>query len=139
MAGTVTITRTPLKSANDTYFEKVVIDWVADASAATVPNTTVSGLYGFLLKAITNPGSTAPTANYDIAFGDPEDTTLDALGGLLQNRHTSNTEAVYGIAKNGTDVAPFPIFLAGDYQFQLTNNAVNSATGRVILYLSESI
>lgn len=137
MAGTVTVTRVPYKALEGQRIECVQIDWVADAAAASVPNTNIDHLYGYVLKIITNPGSTAPTANYDMALGDPEDTTLDALGGLIANRHTSNTEQVYGIIKNGSDIAPYPIFLCGTYQFQLTNNAVNSATGRVLIYLVE--
>lgn len=135
MAGTVTITRRPQVSPNDERVEVVIIDWVADSADGSVPNTTVPKLYGFLIKAVTNPGAVAPTANYDIALGDPEDTALDACATLLMNRHTSTTEQVYPLISG----AATPLFLAGDYQFQLTNNSVNSATGRLLLYLVERL
>lgn len=139
-AGTVTVTRStrPYSQGGQTLYVGVIqIDWVADASAATVPNTNIP-ISGYVTKVITNPGSTAPTANYDIAFGDPEDTTLDALAGALANRHTSNTEQVYPlVAGSPGTVTSVPPFLQGTYQFQLTNNAVNSATGRVLLYVTD--
>jgi hypothetical protein len=136
MAGTVSITRVPLRAPNGgKVIEKVKIDWVADGTDATVPNTSIPGLYGFLVKVITNPGSTAPTANYDIALLDPDDSGIDATATLLNNRHTTSSEQVYPLISG----AATPIFLAGDYTFNLTNNAVNSANGQVILYLVESL
>lgn len=139
MAGTVTVTREHLvygKGKNDggKTIEKVTIDWVGDASDGSVPNTNID-LYGFCIKAITNPGTTAPTANYDIAFGDPDDTGLDALAGALANRSASATEQV----EPKISSAVLPSFLAGTYQFQLSNNSVNSATGSCILYLVDEV
>lgn len=135
MAGSVTITRAPCKGLYGREVQKIHIDWIADAADGSVPNTTVDKLYGFLIKVVTNPGSVAPTSNYDIALGDPEDSTLDAAATLLMNRHTSTTEQVYPLISG----AAIPLFLAGDYQFQLTNNSVNSATGRCTLYMVESL
>lgn len=137
-AGTVTVTRakvgynkiptkvlTSMKSA-----EVVTITWVADAAAATVPNTSID-LFGYVIKAITNPGTPAPTASYGVQFMDPEDVALDAFGGILLARHTSNTEQVAPIVTGGS----VPLFVGGTYTFKVSGNAVNSATGRVILYL----
>lgn len=135
MAGTCTITKRPQKSPYGKEVSVVVVDWVGDSADGSVPNTTITGLYGFLIKAVFNPGSTAPTSNYDIALGDPEDTTLDAAATLFNNRHTTTSEQVYPLITG----AATPLFLAGDYQFQLTNNSVNSATGRMILYLVETL
>jgi hypothetical protein len=110
--------------------EKVTISWTASSSDGSVPDTNID-LKGFVLKAITDPGSTAPTANYDIAFGDPEDTALDAFDGALQNRATATTEQKAVVLSGATE----PVFLDGTYQLQITNNLVNSATGTIILYL----
>lgn len=139
MPGTISVTSDSIVNAgysNRKRIRKIVIDWTADAAAATVPNLTLSNIYGYVIKAITNPGSTAPTANYDIALGDPEDTALDALAGALQNRHTSTTEQVYPTGSGST----VPIWLdKGDYTLSVSNNAVNSATGRIIFYLTDSL
>lgn len=114
--------------------EKVTIDWVADAADGSVPALSIP-LSGFVMKVVTNPGSTAPTANYDIALGDPDDSSLDALATLLKDRHTSTTEQVYPVITG----AAVPIFLAGTYSLGVTGNSVNSATGRIVIYLVDSI
>jgi hypothetical protein len=41
----------------------------------------------------TDPGSTAPSANYDVTLVD-DDTGYDLLGGAGANRHASTTETV---------------------------------------------
>ncbi len=135
MAGSVTITQRPQKGLYGKEVNVVIVDWVGDSADGSVPNTMINGLYGFLVKAVFNPGSTAPTSNYDIALGDPEDTALDAAATLFNNRHTTASEQVYPLISG----AAIPLFLAGNYQFQLTNNSVNSATGRMILYLIENL
>jgi hypothetical protein len=135
MAGTVTVTRTERASRVSEIVHVVQIDWVADAADGSVPQTTIADLYGFVVKAITNPGAVAPTANYDIEMLEGDDTTVDAMGQTLMNRHTANTEVVYP-AVSGAQTPPF---LWGSYDFRLTNNAVNSATGRLLLYLKEQL
>jgi hypothetical protein len=131
--GSVTVSRQKLsynKLAIEKYVEIVTISWTADASAATIP-TTVITLRGYSIKALTKPGGTAPTANYDVVFGDPLDSTVDALGGALAARSASATEMKQPVLTGGVS----PVFLAGDYSFAVKNNSVNSATGTVVLYL----
>lgn len=136
MAGTVTVSRLNYEMpGTQERVQKVSIAWTADASAATVPNTSITGLYGYLIKAVTNPGSTAPTDNYDITLNDPDDTSFDALGGKLIDRDTVNTEQVYPVITG----AVTPVFLCGDYTLTITGNAVNSATGLIVLYLKENL
>lgn len=136
MPGTVTITRDSRKVGKDKVrtVEVVTIDWVADSSAATIPNTSID-LGGYVFKAVTNPGATAPTDNYDIEIMDPEDSALDALAATLKDRDTANSEQVYPTVSG----ASIPIFLAGTYTLKISNNAVNSASGRIQLYLSDSL
>lgn len=110
--------------------EEVSLTWTADAADGSVPTKAVQ-LCGFLVKVLTNPGAVAPTANYDIACGDPKDTSYDACVGALANRHTSNTEVVAPVLTSGTA----PVFLCGSYLLAVTNNSVNSATGEIVFYL----
>lgn len=131
-AGSVSVARKALPSA-----ELVVITWVGDAADGSVPTKTV-GLYGYVEKVVTNPGSTAPTANYDINLGDPSDSALSVLSTALDNRHTTTTEQVYPrIAGTVGTVSSFKPFLAGDYTVAVTNNSVNSASGTIEIYLSK--
>lgn len=137
MAGSISVTSDNLVSMGygERYMvRKIVIDWTGDASDGTVPALSLVNLHGYVLKAITNPGATAPTANYDIALGDPEDSSLDALASALANRSASATEQVYPTASGAT----IPIWLdKGDYSLSVSGNSVNSATGRIILYLAD--
>jgi hypothetical protein len=136
MAGTVTVTRTEIKTKyKGDLIEKITIDWTADAADGSVPNTSIDSLYGYVVKALTNPGATAPTSNYDIKLLDPDDSAIDALAGALDNRHTSNSEQVYPTASG----AQIPVYLCGSYTFNLANNSVNSATGTVILFIKEKL
>lgn len=139
MAGTISVTSDSLENegySSRKHVRKVTVDWVADAADGSVPTLSLVNLYGYCLKVITNPGATAPTDNYDIILGDPADNALDALAGALANRDTANTEQVYPTASGST----IPVYLTkGDYVLTITNNAVNSATGRVILVLADSL
>ncbi len=114
--------------------EVITTDWVASSTDATVLTLDVV-LKGYLLKVVTNPGSTAPTDNYGIALKDPEDANLDAAGSLLLNRHTTTTQQLYPTVTG----AATPLFLCGTYGLAITNNSVNSASGRVVLYLVDSL
>lgn len=126
-AGTVTVTRSDF-----TKYERVILDFVANSSGAA--DRTI-GLQGRLVKALTNPGSPAPTANYDIYFYDAEDTALSLTGTILENRHTTTTEAVYPlVAGAGGTVTAVPPVAVGNYVFTVAN-AGSGGAGRVIIYL----
>ena len=116
------------------WVEIVTVDWVADDADGTVPDLSLE-LRGYLLKAITIPGATNPTADYDLALGDPDDSDLDALGGALADRSASATEQVAPVLSGATH----PVFLAGNYTLSLANNSANDATGKVIFYLADSV
>jgi hypothetical protein len=119
--------------------EIVTVAWTADAANALIPSLLLP-LQGYLIKAVTNPGTPAPSSNYDIALGDPEDQALDALNGALANRHATLAEQVYPMhAGFPATVSSHTIFLSGTYSLAVSNNAVNSAAGRVALYLVDEV
>jgi len=112
---------------------RIVIDWVSDDATGAVSGTTRK-ISGELLKAVTDPGSAAPTDNYDIAITDPEG--ADVLAGCantLQNRHTSTTQAVELLLTDGTaGIAARPV-VCSPLTVAVTN-AGNSKAGRIVLY-----
>ena len=138
MAGTVTVTLTKKDKPYDIAgFVEMKIEWVADAAAATVPNTALvsAGDYSAYLAgrscglAVTIPdGTTAPTANYDITIEDANG--IDMMGGQLTNRSATAKEQV--VPKIG-DVYGARL-CSGIWTFKLANNAVNSAAGTCYLY-----
>jgi len=116
---------------------RVVIDWTSDDTTGAVSGTTRK-LCGRLVKAVTDPGATAPTANYDIALTDPESVNiLTACQSTLADRHTSNTEEVYFLVKDaaGTPLAQPVHPIVCDAITVAVTNAGNSKVGQLILYV----
>jgi hypothetical protein len=131
MAGTLTVTRDPRRAPNEgKMIERIVVDWTSDASGNA--DVSIPNLYGWCVKVITDPGSTAPTDNYDITLVD--ENNADALEGLLADRDTANTETVYPV-KSGAAV---PVFLCGTHTFTVAN-AGNAKVGRAVFYVVESL
>ena len=70
---------------------EITLDWTADASAATVPDTLIKWpIAGILCYVTTNPGTVAPQDNYDIVVEDKDG--VDVMGGELDNRDTAKSE-----------------------------------------------
>lgn len=131
MAGTISITsREPLKSPQQApYGERIVIDFVGDASGGSVPALSITNMAGIIDKILTNPGSTAPTDNWDIALYHPNDSGLDILGGALVDRDTTNSEVKAPVLSGSS----LNVAVNGTYSLAVTGNSVNSATGQIIL------
>lgn len=120
---------------------KVIIDWLSDDASGAVTGTTRK-VCGRLVKAVTDPGSAAPTDNYDIDITDEEGVDVLAVcvaAGRLQNRDTANSEQVYFFAEN-LDAAPLASSAAPIVCDKLTvaiTNAGNAKTGQLILYVEQ--
>lgn len=121
--------------------KRIIADWTSDDTTGAVSGTTVK-VSGRVIKAVTDPGATAPSANYDIAITDEESfDILTACAGTLANRHTSNTEEVYFFIKNA-DAAPLSMATHPTVCDKLTiavTNAGNSKVGQIILYVEGAI
>lgn len=118
MAGTVTTTvtkRGPIVA--------VELAAVADAADASFPDTALPKVSGRLIAFKTNPGATAPTANYDIVLDDADG--LDVAQAVGANRHTSNSEYA-SVVLSGTAIHPV-VALSDVLTQKITNNSVNSA------------
>lgn len=132
MAGTLTVTRDPRRAPNEgKAIERIIIDWTSDASGNA--DVSITNLYGFLVKFVTDPAAagSAPTDNYDFTLVD--ENGIDALDSKGLDRDTSNTEQVYPVATN----AATPVFLCGTHTFTIAN-AGNAKSGRVVLYTIEA-
>jgi len=128
MAGTVVETIT----SGYGFIEVITLTCTADAADASFPATALTNKFtGYLIALETNPGATAPTANYDIVLNDAEGN--DVLQGVGANRHTSTTEKV-PIVYSGTALHPI-IHATDTLTWTITNNAVNSAIVVAKLYV----
>lgn len=125
MAGTVAITHYELG-----LVRRIEVSWVGDAADGTVPATALPAFEGRLLALVTNPGATAPTANYDITL--PSGIGDDRLQGVGANRHTTSTESA-PIVYSGSTVHPW-VDADETLTFTIANQAVNSALGVAVLF-----
>jgi len=93
MAGTAAVV-TVSERVKTRNVRKIVWAWTSGdgdfAGAASASNLTV--LDGEILGFLTDPGSPAPTASYDITITDSDG--HDVLIGAGADRHTTNTEYV---------------------------------------------
>lgn len=144
-AGTLVVTSDSGDTIKHPFTKQVVreilLTFTAASDNGTIPTLTLgnktSGINQYypltgqiLYSAETNPGSTAPTDDYDITITDSDG--LDLAGGYLLNRDASTTEKV----NIGDSAAHGFSFITGDLTVTISNNSVNSATGtiRLILY-----
>lgn len=116
--------------------KKVVVDWASDDTTGAVTGTTRK-IVGTLVKAVTDPGTAAPTDNYDITITDEEGAdVLAPCQSTLANRDTANTEQVYFLVLDaaGTPLAQSVHPVVCDALTVAVTNAGNSKTGQLIIY-----
>lgn len=112
--------------ANDVVV--VTFTCTADAAAATYPATSLSSTAlqhvggRYLALATTNPGTTGPTAAYDIVLNDADG--IDVMGGTLANRSATASEQAVPLLMTGVYGGRL---VAGSLQLAVTGNSVNSA------------
>lgn len=136
MAGTVTETRTRASGEyrNDMFplVTRIELAWTSDSSGNAT--YTTAGVNGTILRFVTDPGSTAPTDNYDVTLSD--ENGVDVLSGLGANRDASNTEESlpYITVTDGTNSALYPRSVAGPLSLSISN-AGSAKQGSLILYV----
>lgn len=121
------------KSGNAT----LTFTWTGAAAGGAVPNETttteitkaIKGMY--ITEVRTNPGATAPTTLYDIVLNDADG--IDLMGGTLADRSATVSERAIPALSTGVYGATM---ITSTLTMVITNQAVNSATGTVKVYLS---
>lgn len=95
-----------------------------DSGDGSLPATALPFFGGRLVLLRTNPGSTAPTDNYDMTLVDEDG--LDRLQGFGANRDTTNSEEVV-IVYASTAIHP-PVVFGEILLLTVVNNSVHSGT-----------
>lgn len=128
----------------------VTLAWVGDDANGTVPSTstdsiTLSGtnqtftqwIQGYYLCDVeVNPGSTAPTALYDIAITNSGGASL--TNGALNDLSATVTEIRRMAGYSGSaDTWMGCHYVTGPLTITWSNTTVNSSTGTVTLYFSK--
>lgn len=120
MAGTVVVTT---HAQGRRRVRRIVLTATGDAADGSFPATVLPAFEGRIVEVRTNPGTTAPTDNYDIAITDQNG--VDRLQGLAANRDTTNSETA-PVVYSGTAINPV-VELGDVLTLAITNNSVNSA------------
>lgn len=118
---------------------KVIADFTTDSATGSVAGTTRK-IVGELIKIVTDPGSAAPTDNWDVVLTDEEGVDLsvhlsDAAIAALIARDTATTEETYLPLEDEAGTARIALWPVVCDKLTITvNNAGNSKTGQIILY-----
>lgn len=118
---------------------KIIIDFLTDDAAGTATVTT-RAISGELIKVVTDPGSTAPSDNWDVVLTDDEGVDLsvhlsDAAIAALIARDTANSEETYLPLEDEAGTARIGLWpvVCGPLTVSLAN-AGNAKTAQVIIY-----
>lgn len=118
---------------------KVIADFTTDDTTGSVEGTTEK-ISGELIKIVTDPGSAAPTDNWDVVLTDEEGVDLsvhlsDVAIAALIARDTATTEETYLPLEDEAGTARIGLWPVICDKLTITvNNAGNSKTGQIILY-----
>ena len=128
-ASVVDMAYAPLTPASK--WKVVTITWTAHTngtvtSEAFSDNGFTQDIPANIQYAVTDPGATAPTDNYDITITDALGN--DVFGGELMNRDTSTSESA-------EPAIPYIRVNLKDLNFNLSGNSQNGATGVVKIYV----
>ena len=128
----MSLTTTISNRQNGTDIVRVTLAWTSAADGSASGDTP--SLSGELMKVVFDPGSAAPTANYDITLNDANG--FDVLAGFGANLSaTVTTQLKPGIAfKDGTTTSVAPTVIDGVLTLAVTN-AGDTKSGSVVLYL----
>lgn len=107
--------------------QKIVVTCTGGTAgeAGQIANTTIVPRKGWIFLAETNPGTTAPTDNYDLVLNNVNG--IDVMGGALMNRDEANSEAATPAVSGWLD--------GGALTLVVTNNSVASSTFTLTLWI----
>lgn len=129
-----TLTTTLANHPGGPQVRKYTLAWVAHTDGA-VDLDTDEPIAGEILRVVFDPGTPAPTANYDVLLKDEHG--IDVLAGLGANRHTTSTEqiAVPGVSMtDGVTTSVRPFAVSGYLNLEVTN-AGSGGAGTITLYV----
>lgn len=116
---------------------KLTCEWTSDGSGNA--SGTSPKVAGRLIRGVTDPGSTAPSDNYDISITDESGADVLAVcQSGLSNRDTTNSEQVYFLVLDAAAGTPLAQSIHPVVCGQLTvtiANAGDTKSGVLCLYL----
>jgi len=126
VAGTATQTWTSVNNS----VSSLTFAWTANSGTGAMPAiASESNIDGYVFMVVTNPGTTAPTDDYDITLTDSDG--VDVMGGKLVDRDTANSEQTIPLVGSGLGSR----FVSGVLTMNISGNIVHSATGTVTVFI----
>lgn len=110
-----TIVRTASDAVDGQSVTLLTYTMTGDAADGSFPAVQAGPIDGWIITVETNPGSTAPTALWDLTLVDTDG--ADVMAGTLANRSATATERV---------ISPQP-YVRGPVTITATNSSVNSS------------
>lgn len=127
-AGTTTVSTVKVAGSD---VHKTTIAWVADAAAATVPNSTTPMIDGWVLFVAVDQGDVTTCANdMDITLTDSNG--VDVLGGVFVDLQAATTDSQQAAPAIGS--AYGARYVIGTMTAVIGSCGTNSATGDFIIY-----
>jgi hypothetical protein len=112
----------------ENWVNRTTLTWTSDGSGDSSQTVSINGT---ILRYTTNPGSAAPTDNYDTTLTDADG--YDVLGGDGVDRDTANTESFVPVILGGDGTTVFPVVVAGTLTLTIAN-AGSAKNGTVVIY-----
>jgi hypothetical protein len=124
----MTVTRSQVGS-----IERINAAWTSESDGS---QTGVVNVWGTILRVVDDPGSTAPTDDYDITAVD--EFGLDIFAAQRANRDTANSDDYCpGLPfTDGTTTSVMPVAVAGNITLTIVN-AGASKVGNIVLIVKK--
>lgn len=130
--GSATFTHdTTDRDRNQPFVRSLTVAWTSNASGSVT--ATINSVRGHITRIVTDPGSAAPTDNYDITLTDSSG--IDLLRGRGANRDTANSEMFVPLIGDGGTTTTL-ISMTPNLTLSITN-AGNAKTGSFIIYYTQ--
>jgi len=130
MASSATTTQTLDKAyRSGKRIRKIEVAWTAHTDGSFTDYEITEVIDGEVFMVVTNPGATAPQADYDIDLKDSDG--VDIMGATLDDRSASGTEQAAPLV----GAAYCPRFVDGKLTLAISGNNVNGAVGVISIYV----
>lgn len=107
----------------------IKVDWICATDNSFTNHEIDIAPNGRIELVVTDPGTTAPTDNYDIQLLDS--TGVDIMGGGLADRDTANTEQSHPLVDGSPAYRP----VNGKMTLSISNNSVSLADGALYIFV----
>lgn len=122
-AESCTVTEKQLTRTANSSMHVQTWTWQSKTDGSLTACAGPAAVNGWVILTTTKPGTTNPTALYDLTLTDSD--SIDVMGGTLADRSATLAEQVTSVVR----------YVRGKLTLNLSNNSVNTAQGTVTVYI----